>query len=260
MTVKFSPHLLCTLALRRGLRGFTLLELLLAIVIVAVLLAMALGGYQQVKNSALATQNASNHRAIVRALLAYANDANGRLPYCTDYESPVGSVYSHYPKTLCWKGYMSNGMAFFSPRFWPRWGDKDGAVLVIGNPTKYPSAIVPWGYPNYAVNRYGAMPTSQDGRRPVSLGSIAADGNLSKLMLLRDSYSPDNDKASMRRGGGFLWFSNESNIPLEADCYNGMVHATFADGHVEAIRRGQMVEMSRAGAAAPMFNNIYTMK
>lgn len=248
-------------------RGFTLLEILICVAITAVLCALAFAGYRQVSNTALGTRNISNHRTIIRALLAYSADFQGKLPFFVDYDPPFGNgassapnSYSHYPKTLCFLGYLSNGSAFFSPRYWPRWSPKDGATLVINNPTNYPSVIVPWAYTNYAVNRYGAMPSSRDERVAANLNKVGGDGNLSKLMLIRDSYTPDYDRPSMRRGGGIVWFSNESNIPPLEDCYNGMVHASFADGHVEAVPRAEMLEGSKASASEPMFSNIYTRR
>lgn len=248
---------------RTGTRqAFTMLEILIAVVIVGVLVMLGIGGYQRVIGMAQGAQNLSNHRIIVAGLLAYSLEYKGRLPYNVDYNPPfhMDNSYSPWPKTLCVLGYVSDGSVFFSPKFWPRWGNKESAQLVIRNPQNYPNSIVPWGYPNYGANRYGAMPNSQgDSRTPANLFRVAGDGNLSRLMLIRDTYDETYDKPpSILRGGGTHWFANASTIPKEEDCYAGIVHASFADGHVEGFRREKMVELMGSGTTAPMFYNIYT--
>lgn len=250
--------------------AFTLLQTLVVVAIMAVLLVVSAGAYRRVLDSAKGAVNISNHRTIARGLLAYAQDFGGTLPWSEDDDPPFGdgvsslpNSYSPYPKTLCILGYVSNGSVFFSPRFWPRWGEKERILLIVQEPSRYPSAIIPWAYTNYGVSRYGAMPSYSDrggGRRPANLLKVAADGNLSKLMLTRDTYYAGYDQApSNLRGGGIHWFANESNIPEEKDTYAGIVHAAFADGHAQGFRRDEMVKMSKSSTAAPMFYNVYTL-
>lgn len=194
----------------------------------------------------------------------------GQLPWGNDTDPPFGdgasvppNGTSPYPKTLTYLGYVGDGRIFFSPMFWPRWDPKSGALLVVGNPTKYPSAIVPWAYTNYGINRYGAMPERPDGgRKPANLFRVGGDGNLSKLMLTRDTYNPSFDRdPSFLRGGGTYWFAKNGSMPEERDTYGGIVHASFADGHVEGFRRKDLMDLidKAPKGEAPLFIDKYTV-
>ncbi len=239
-------------------RAFSLLETLVVLVIVAVVLTLVLPGFGRLMDTSRGTKNLSNHRTIASALLAYAWEHNGRLPWGSDLGATP--VHSAWTKTLAVQGYVTDGTIFFSPKFWPRYGrgDKSGAYQVLRNPTKYLNSVIPWGYPSYGVNRYGAMPTSTDGRKPASLTKVGEEGHLAKLILVRDVYQPTYDTPSKPYAGGTWWFSNEANLPNPEDTYGGMVYASFADGHVEAFPRSTMIEMMKSGTAMPLFHNVYT--
>lgn len=235
------------------LSAFTMLEILIAVTILSVLMLLGFAGYQRAMDMAHGTKNLKNHQVIVNALLAYAGDHNAQLPWGSEVKE--SGVTYHYPKTLFRQGYVTDGRAFFSPRFWPFWADKEGVLLVLQNPEKFESVVIPWAYPSYAANRYGAMPTSTEGRKPASLLRIAGDGNLSRLMLIRDAYNPTYAE---NYGRGTWWFANAGSLPLEKDTYAGMIHASFADGHVQTFSREEMTVMMQSGASDPMFINVYT--
>jgi len=252
---------------RQRTQGFTLVEISISMAIAAVLMVLLLVGYRSATQTALGVKNLSQHKEISRALLDYAAAHQGYFPWTNDYNPPFGkkadgSFYnSHYPKTLAILGYITDGRVFFSPKFLPRWGrseDRSGMYQILQDPKKFPGATIPWAYPSYAANRYGAMPVSTDKRKPAQLTQVGRDGNLSKLMLIRDAYTAAQDTPERRLGGGQPWFSNENYLPPPEDCYRGMVYASFADGHVEAFPRETMVEMMKSGAGAPLFSNYYT--
>lgn len=89
----------------------------------------------------------------------------------------------------------------------------------------------------------------------LTMGIATGDGNLSRLMLIRDAYNPTYAE---NYGGGTWWFANAGSLPLEKDTYAGMIHASFADGHVQAFPREEMTVMMQSGASDPMFINVYT--
>ena len=260
------PHCTCFL---RNRKGFTLVELLVVVLIIGVLAALLLPVYRKMTTTSMGVGNLANHRVIAGALIAYAQENKGRLPWSFDIDPPFGDGASAppfgaspYPKTLASMGYVGDGRVFFSPMFWPRYGNKQGALLVVGNPTKYPNSIVPWAYTNYGANRYGAMPNRPDGgRQPANLLRVGSDGNLSKLMLIRDTYEPGFDLApSNLLGGGTYWFFNNGSTPPENRSYNGIVHASFADGHVKGFKRQALLDLinKAPGGGPPLFNNVYT--
>jgi prepilin-type processing-associated H-X9-DG protein len=123
--------------------------------------------------------------------------------------------------------------------------------------------IIPWYFTNYGVNRLGAMPHSQDddGRKPARLPVVGADGNMSKLMLLRDTYRAGYDTESNPYGGGICFFSwpGWPYTPPKHKTYGGMVHASFADGHVEAFTLSEVKKIAEQPPdGASQFQNRYT--
>lgn len=72
------PH--CTVSIIRPRRGFTLVELLTVIAVIAILATLLLAALGNIRESAKVTQDASNLRQIGAAMLMYANDNDGSLP------------------------------------------------------------------------------------------------------------------------------------------------------------------------------------
>lgn len=72
--------------------GFSLIELLVAIAIIAVLMGMLFPAIGAVRSSALAAKCKSNLRQIAMAHIAYATDSNGALPPSTFVPTGVGTT------------------------------------------------------------------------------------------------------------------------------------------------------------------------
>jgi prepilin-type N-terminal cleavage/methylation domain-containing protein/prepilin-type processing-associated H-X9-DG protein len=78
---------------RRPVAGFTLVELLVVIGIIAVLIAMLLPALNKAKRAAKAAQCASNMKQIATGMLMYAGDNKGRLMPTRIQASAVSSIY-----------------------------------------------------------------------------------------------------------------------------------------------------------------------
>ena len=65
----------------KRIRGFTLMELLVVISIIALLMAILMPALMRVRESAMNVKCLANMRNIAIALATYAADNNGRLPY-----------------------------------------------------------------------------------------------------------------------------------------------------------------------------------
>ncbi|MBN8524964.1 MAG: type II secretion system protein [Planctomycetes bacterium] len=74
--------------------GFTLIELLVVISIIAILAAMLLPAISLVRRAAQASSCASNQRQITLAVLAYADEQTGMLPYAN---GPTASAAGNLP-------------------------------------------------------------------------------------------------------------------------------------------------------------------
>jgi len=80
--------------------GFTLVELLVVIGIIAILIALLLPALQRAREQAKTTQCLSNLRQIGICLQMYANDSGGFLVPATVYNPNGGAGYEHYATIL----------------------------------------------------------------------------------------------------------------------------------------------------------------
>ena len=90
----------------RGLCGFTVVELLVVISIVALLLSMILPSLQQMREMARRLQCASNQRQLYSAAVRYADDFKDRLPNRT---APSGSDGIQGNGYIYWEVSVANG-------------------------------------------------------------------------------------------------------------------------------------------------------
>ena len=81
-------------------RGFTLVELLVVIGIIALLVSILLPSLNRARRSAMTVQCASNMRQLAQAMLMYVQDNKGVLPPATVSQSTAAPMM--YPNGFAW--------------------------------------------------------------------------------------------------------------------------------------------------------------
>lgn len=235
-------------------RAFSLIQLVVVLAILLVLVGLITIRLIQAYQTSLFTISMNNQRTIVAALLGYAYDNQGNLPQMVAMDSPIRPGYTiFWTRKLVYYGYIEDGSVLFRPG--NHWGRNHHNLQ---QPTV--DATIPWAYPSYGVNAYGAMPQKNRGTYndyPANLFRVG--GEASRLMLLRDIHHP----AYMDRDYGWYWWGGGESVtylPQDDGGFNGMMSAAYADGHVESFRISELREILRKSSfsGSPVFNRVWT--
>ncbi|HWL51622.1 MAG TPA: prepilin-type N-terminal cleavage/methylation domain-containing protein [Chthoniobacteraceae bacterium] len=215
---------------RLALRGFTLSELLVVLLVVSVLLALVLPGMQRAIRSVRRTQCVNNLRGVGVALRLYTLDHRQRFPPANSQNAVAAE--------LGWSGFW----------FAPSGGGTRGLARYVGGQQAldqltvcpenrfrspdHPSTKNPTGFPYCAS--YNALRPSGVAKL-VSTTAMAARAELSKVVILGDSAVTDPF-------AGTAWSLGTYGPSTDAWKFMANRHASglnilWADGHVTSTSK-----------------------
>ena len=205
-------------------RGFTLVELMIAIVIVAVLVAISFPIAARVKGSARAVECISNVRQVGAALLAHAGDNHGKLiPLQPSTNPDTGKRPPIWTVQLAQEGYLWDGVG------------------------ELPCGTGVWTCPDcdFVSNAYGGYgvvegsifvyeelrPTGVSQPGSLRLNQIKSPAN---TWLIGDAAA--NVAQDPRKGWYAIWpQADRWSTHGPAPRHRGKVNVCMVDGHVEAL-------------------------
>jgi prepilin-type N-terminal cleavage/methylation domain-containing protein/prepilin-type processing-associated H-X9-DG protein len=221
--------------------GFTLVELLVVIGIIAVLLAVLLPALARARESARQTACANNLKQLTAGMLMYANDNKGYVPtWNWEFRDPLavakpagsGIVVSDPP-----------GQFFENGLIWNYVGD-ERIYVCPDQPdiTTTQSGVPLWGFSpqwSYDVNLQAAFSLDQSATRMVAkITSIQPSPN-TVFMLFEQS---PTDSGYADNSAVLFGYPQSSDPTTGSDSlsglHNGGGNLSFYDGHVEWMSRG----------------------
>lgn len=249
--------------LLRGVRGFTLVELLVVIGIIAALLALLLPVVGRAREQARIIRCQSNERQVYQALALYANDYHGWLP------SP-GEVGHNYLDCAFWMvdfGVLdlATGRGSLMP-YLGRSADIRGRVLlcpsddpprVVGNWDSQPDLSHTGRNYSYVFNAYmqglGMGERWPDRYRGIRFVQIRHPDH--KMLIFEQEYP--REPTGLAAAGNTNGSAPNPVLFLLSARHLGRGNQCFADGHVELFDPKAVLPGSPPGVGVPVYK-MYT--
>lgn len=254
-------------------RGFTLVELLVVIGIIAILIAILLPVLSKVREQAKGIVCLSNEKQLVAAFMAYVTDQDGATPI------PPGVPGHTYPgdtdvhrSLMYYMDSQDGGAGSIRYDVGPFWKYVSGGIQLPGNPppghevTPPPPQLyrvfncpsdtdfrsVQWGGVKFAASLHRNFSYSWNGQLSPDVPLVGKDSRcVSRLfhiiepahkIILEEEAHPNDawSWAGFTSGGGA---NDPDDVP--AFRHNGRCNMAFADGHAESF------DLSELGYAHP---------
>lgn len=229
--------------------GFTLVELLVAIAIVAILASLLLGSFSQAKAKALSTACKNNLRQMGIALNMYAHES-GYYPPRAHWDKSVNQFI-----TYAWPAHLlplaaNNAAVFRCPA-----RSADYSWPTNRSPLGYdfPLNIDPgttrfsYGYNGFGAASVGGFGLSLAMEALISANQVKVPADMIAIADSNGDGVRDGEIAFMRP-------SAVSPVPFPpGDVHSKGANVAFCDGHVEWQKQGKWIELTES--AARRWNN-----
>jgi prepilin-type N-terminal cleavage/methylation domain-containing protein/prepilin-type processing-associated H-X9-DG protein len=224
-------------ARRPLLRGFTLTELMVTIVIIAVLAALSFMGVTRMKAKAKGATCASNLRQVGMGMLAYATDHQNKLPPLAKIDPRTGKQSGIWTLVIAREGYLWNT---------PNKGTPPCGTGVWACPEcKFvANTYNGYGVAEATVIQYDdrvSRANTRIGRTEFGSLRLLSIDNPARTWLLGDAALKPEDP---KRGWYAVWSNpkkwGSGHTPAER--HGGKVNVCMVDGHVEALTLKQLRE------------------
>lgn len=211
----------------KGLKAFTLIELLTVIAVIAVLAAILIPAVGKVRTKAMRTETVANLRQVASAFNMYAADNKGWFPVGYQYQDPAAGIDAeNWRDSLAQGGYLgqedkpANGSGSFGYEY-----------SVMGSPLQwrnYPDKPA-WNWATFSANS-NVLGFNETGFEQTAQQKQLKFEDPTRTMLVSEGSTHGNKNGQFN---GMIYGQNQSTLPDYLE--NGEVSCAFLDGHVETM-------------------------